>query len=1068
MRHTNPRITQAARRGRRILAFTAIVAAAVGAAGCAEDWHTVVSDTDPTSTREPGGNPGQCNLSVSKPTINPRSGGGYNVNATSSMLCTNPVDSKRLVLTLYAADSGQPWQQVDEQNHTTSNSSQPGLLDGVATTSTYNANKRFKVEAMSFFHYEGHWYKTEIAELEYYYWVSWLFGGSDHSISQTAERRATTSALTTASDTQFDNLWTGLSLADRDGLINDTDDPNYARWASRVTDVADYYWASWKYGGADHLVTTNLELLSARVALGSLNGAARDRLWAAFSPGDQYRINDTTAPTLDFGGGVYEHREQPSDHRDEGLYEANYGLAMAAADTGTGVSSVELKIDGAAVPSGTHVPSCSGTVGCSANFWWNLATDSYADGQHTFTVTARDGAGLSTAKSFAAVIDRQGSIVHAVLTDDQQHTGEDSGGQEWLRLGTHQSRFVDIDTIWTQSPVACSTDGAGCLQRREVAGLEPDNLDGGRFTTQTGTTHDDARLLANPDLEARYDANIGPVVSTGAILTAVRQWLRLPPTHGASYELHETSTTDTDVDGNPTIDRVWLDSATKLPLRRESVQAGDVLDRIYYKYDTGRLTSGQVPWDFFSAQESLLGSIPHTTSEGGMSSAPPAAEIFTTHAQEVGYAIGFRQEFGFDADPLATETRVSDAEAHPEAWASSVATVGTPLTNGEMANWSHRQAIQNASSQYLERLAAEHSAIFAGGHIDQQDEGKLRIGFVQGTSQTVIAGLVAEFEFPDDVVVFSAEKSLEDLTTIAESIEAERDTAFPAPSVLEMGDVAVSVRNDSVSVGITAMSAGRPPTPGEMTSAQAVLSAHATTEVTPEVPQELKARWRGGAGMWPILATDKSTYGCTAGFGAKWRGNTYVMTAAHCGLATWAWSVDDLDENHFRGYARGSIPLSGGTVLADAGLIRVPRRYRSSQVAVTTDSNKRVTYRVYDQTLPLSEESGLCAFGANTNRVRCGVVVDTDSHQTATVRGTTFTVKRLLKVRMPCAGTRSTFIPGDSGGPAYQVQQSEKYINVVGIITSGDNVCEDGRSYIKFTQIGRAIHAVGKVELVYV
>jgi hypothetical protein len=93
-------------------------------------------------------------------------------------------------------------------------------------------------------------------------------------------------------------------------------------------------------------------------------------------------------------------------------------------------------------------------------------------------------------------------------------------------------------------------------------------------------------------------------VGTGPIADVMEPWQTPPPAHGTNYSLYERTGpygSDGDTDPTTVTVRTWVDETTKLPIRESIYQpGGDEIDpRVVYSYDSKRMTSTDVPADFF-------------------------------------------------------------------------------------------------------------------------------------------------------------------------------------------------------------------------------------------------------------------------------------------------------------------------------------------------------------------------------------------------------------------------------------------------------------------------------------
>jgi hypothetical protein len=118
---------------------------------------------------------------------------------------------------------------------------------------------------------------------------------------------------------------------------------------------------------------------------------------------------DTTPPAVSYYGALY---SAPSGW----LEQKQVGYGAVASDTGYGITSVELKIDGAVVSSMSQ-PCAAG--GCFSFFGGGLTLDmaNYSGGAHPAEFIARDGAGNAAKRTWTINVDPEGHISASEATD---------------------------------------------------------------------------------------------------------------------------------------------------------------------------------------------------------------------------------------------------------------------------------------------------------------------------------------------------------------------------------------------------------------------------------------------------------------------------------------------------------------------------------------------------------------------------------------------------------------------------------------------------------------------------
>jgi len=779
----------------------------------------------------------------------------------------------------------------------------------------------------------------------------------------------------------------------------------------------------------------------------------------------------TSRPAVSLSGSLWNHRQQFTDHRAEGVYNANHGLSIAVTDSDSPITSVDVKVDDAAASGGHFTPSCSGSGACSASLSWNFASDSYSDGYHVVSIVAHDATGARAPEVFGVYVDRLGTIYHAAISTGDPAAGGVGSGEEWLRDETHQVRHEDAEVTWSHNVVPCSSDVAGCLQERAALdGSLPETLGAASFSIETGTTHDDPRILANAELEADDDPDLGSTIQTGAIADALEVWQVPPPGHSNTYELHEYSGSgEIDFDGNPVVERVWLDGGTKLPLKRTETSDGAVQDTVYYVYDRGRLSMSEVATDFFSVQPSLLGAQTHQTSSVALG-APGSglAEPVQTHQERLDSAENFREEFGLDSSSSTVEDIVEADESDPTAYAESNMLYGTALTNGEMAEMARREEVQLAAGEFQDLLASEVPAEYGGGFIDQED-GKLTVGFT--TFNRRVDDAISDYSAQagldqSEINVVPVDTTLDELRTTAAQIN--EDVESGELDALGVAGAKVNEETNDVDVDVD-LARPDPAVPSLAVAQAALVTAYGDVVESEEyTPAAARTRWAAGAGMFD--RTDPTSH-CTAGFGTHYGGRSYQLTAGHCviGHGATAWTIKRTASWGRSRVARSSLSDHSVSVLeSDSASLIIARRNRSSRVVVADGVGTRNRSYVVNGARIVHQGDRVCQYGWTSHHVWCGTVQSGDVKYDFEDSGYRFTISHGIEVRYKCSGNgpgnqpKGGAVGGDSGGPVYVVSQSERAVVAVGIISAGPLAgCSDGHVDDNATTIGYALKALG-------
>jgi hypothetical protein len=346
---------------------------------------------------------------------------------------------------------------------------------------------------------------------------------------------------------------------------------------------------------------------------------------------------DRTPPEIySVQGSLWDRRNQPTDHRREGVYEPTYTLSASARDgvpgaSRSGLASIEIQVDGDT--KFTWTASCAGQDNCSdTSAPWTFNSDDYTDGDHTITVIAKDALATepgvvasdhTATQSFTVTVDRRGDIYNATHYEADPATGVPLIAEEWARAGTTTGRSVDSESITTRHAPPCDLDdqyGPTCGEiRMRSRYSESSPTEGDTWTVYRGTSANDHRL--EPATEIAQAIELGSSVSPterGPIEDALAPWQNPPPAAGTEYELYEMTETvdesepadppdggeEEQVTSNRTLTfRLWIDRTTRMALKA-SVRgpSGEDYGTVYYKYSKGRLEDEQVPDDFFSVE----------------------------------------------------------------------------------------------------------------------------------------------------------------------------------------------------------------------------------------------------------------------------------------------------------------------------------------------------------------------------------------------------------------------------------------------------------------------------------
>jgi hypothetical protein len=343
---------------------------------------------------------------------------------------------------------------------------------------------------------------------------------------------------------------------------------------------------------------------------------------------------DRTGPVISLSGSLWNARNQPTDHRQEGVFEQWENLQMQASDALSGVGSIEVFVDDVSV---------AGTIGCDGGAvctdGGDIDTHAYADGDHELRAVATDVAGNISETTFIVRFDTRGDVYQAIAaTGDPDAEGEVLDF-EAVRLASHQSRFEVSDSVSTRTNVPCDEadpTGPQCPEARfrtydsEVTVAQPGDQD--TFASLRGAVPSDPNI---PEVVGLFDAinyialGLQPS-ATGDILIVTQPWQRLPSAHGTTYELYETTSSVDINDGtaDPTTGefgdatssqtvttKTWIDAVTQLPIKQSTVQ-GSATDTVYISYSGNRAEVANLPADYFRVADPAVAGLRQQTRFG--------------------------------------------------------------------------------------------------------------------------------------------------------------------------------------------------------------------------------------------------------------------------------------------------------------------------------------------------------------------------------------------------------------------------------------------------------------------
>jgi hypothetical protein len=342
---------------------------------------------------------------------------------------------------------------------------------------------------------------------------------------------------------------------------------------------------------------------------------------------------DRSGPTIATPiGALWDHRNQASDHRNEGIYDAQATLNVSASEGSdasnatkrSGVQSIEIltKPAASADTAFTRASGCATSDGkclrtntCTAAptgqcpytipaLDWTFNADSVSDGDYDIRVVAKDLIGNTSTTSWTVTVDRRGDVYHAKSYTADPASGGSLVEEQWGKLATQIGRTEDQDSVRTRQTIACppAISGTQCDQYRlldrnsaTTAGAHD------AFSQDTGMSITDPAIPVAADILDLPAVGATPV-QTGPLTSALAPWQTAPPAAGGTYAEYDTTAPDDDESGSANLTaKVWVDAKTNMPLKRvELNSSGSVTDTVFFTYQRDRLETTELPSDFFA------------------------------------------------------------------------------------------------------------------------------------------------------------------------------------------------------------------------------------------------------------------------------------------------------------------------------------------------------------------------------------------------------------------------------------------------------------------------------------
>jgi hypothetical protein len=335
----------------------------------------------------------------------------------------------------------------------------------------------------------------------------------------------------------------------------------------------------------------------------SISATVRD-LVQNLSSGSTPVAIDRTGPAISLSGPLWTGRDRSDDRRRMGIYTVAPTLTIDTTDGNTsspaaersGSKSINVTVrnsQGAVVQSSPDPAPQGCASSCTKNRTFTLATAGLADGAYSITVDAYDQLSNSTSQTFSVTLDLSGTIVHGRIGSGDPAAGGVVDRQEWADLGPSISRDANSVRVAEPDGVSAQTASSSCHGATGISScLRVTQLFDGDYFEVEGTSASDSRLPRISEF-LRSSGRDYPLVATDTPEAALAPWQQRPPGSADSYERHVLTVAGV-------TQTVWIDSATKLPVRYRTQYLDGTEDNGYVAFDLGRVRSDELPPDYFT------------------------------------------------------------------------------------------------------------------------------------------------------------------------------------------------------------------------------------------------------------------------------------------------------------------------------------------------------------------------------------------------------------------------------------------------------------------------------------